>query len=154
MHRTRRRPTYFTLLAQGRLVDAHRPPIFETHSSEAASRVFFPLPVVASKCGIYSGYIHDCAWIQDADVRYVIAVLSKRSTPGSISCTRNSSLNWTRSFVKTIRVRSRPVCLDQKSGSELRSSDGPSVNGVSGDPFESSWLTRRRRERRLLAATC
>ncbi len=39
-----------------------------------------PLPVVASKCGIASGHVHDCAWIEDADVRYVIAVMSRLST--------------------------------------------------------------------------
>jgi V8-like Glu-specific endopeptidase len=72
---------YFTLLAQGRLVDdSSSVEIRNALKRGCVTSLFPPLPVVASKCGIYGGYIHDCAWIQDADVRYVIAVLSKLST--------------------------------------------------------------------------
>ena len=73
--------TYFTLLAQGRLVDdSSSADIRNALKRGCVTSLFPPLPVVASKCGIYGGYIHDCAWIQDADVRYVVAVLSKLST--------------------------------------------------------------------------
>jgi beta-lactamase family protein len=74
--------TYFTLLAQGRLVDDSSSADIRNALQRGCVTSLFPaLPVVASKCGIYGGYIHDCAWIQDAEVRYVIAVLSKLSTP-------------------------------------------------------------------------
>jgi len=74
--------TYFTLLAHGRLVDdASSTDIRNALKHGCVTSLFPPLPVVASKCGIYGGYIHDCAWIQDGDVRYVVAVLSKLSTP-------------------------------------------------------------------------
>jgi hypothetical protein len=72
---------YFTLLAQGRLVDDSSSVDIRNALKRGCVTSLFPsLPVVASKCGIYGGYIHDCAWIQDGDVRYVIAVLSKLST--------------------------------------------------------------------------
>jgi V8-like Glu-specific endopeptidase len=72
---------YFTLLAQGRLVDDSSSIDIRNALKRGCVTSLFPsLPVVASKCGIYGGYIHDCAWIQDGDVRYVIAVLSKLST--------------------------------------------------------------------------
>jgi V8-like Glu-specific endopeptidase len=74
--------TYFTLLAQGRLVDdTASADIRNSLKHGCVTSLFPPLPVVASKCGIYGGYVHDCAWIQDGDVRYVVAVLSKLSTP-------------------------------------------------------------------------
>jgi len=73
--------TYFTLLAQGRLVDdSSSADIRHALKTGCVTSLFPALPVVASKCGIYDGYIHDCAWIQDGDVRYVVAVLSKIST--------------------------------------------------------------------------
>jgi hypothetical protein len=73
--------TYFTLLAQGRLVDdASSADIGTALKQGCVSSLFPSLPVVASKCGIYSGYVHDCAWIQDEEVRYVIAVLSRLET--------------------------------------------------------------------------
>jgi hypothetical protein len=71
--------TYFTLLAQGRLVDETSS--FDIKNALASGCVtsWFPsqLPVVASKCGIYDGYMHDCAWIEDDRVRYVVGVLSR-----------------------------------------------------------------------------
>ncbi len=73
--------TYFTLLAQGRLVDDASSLGIQNALSHACVTSLFPsLPVVASKCGIYDGYLHDCAWIQDSSVRYVIAVLSRLTT--------------------------------------------------------------------------
>jgi V8-like Glu-specific endopeptidase len=72
---------YFTLLAQGRLVDNASSAAIKTALRSGCTTSLFPaLPVVASKCGIYGGWIHDCAWIQDSSVRYVVAVLSKLST--------------------------------------------------------------------------
>jgi hypothetical protein len=73
--------TYFTLLVQGRLVDdASSIEIRDSLSNGCVTSLFPPLPVVASKCGIYAGYLHDCAWIEDSSVRYVFAVLSRLAT--------------------------------------------------------------------------
>jgi hypothetical protein len=73
--------TYFTLLAQGRLVDdPSSGEIKDALKHGCVTSLLPPLPVVASKCGIASGHVHDCAWIEDADVRYVIAVMSRLST--------------------------------------------------------------------------
>jgi len=73
--------TYFTLLAQGRLVDQASSTEIATALGHGCVTSLFPrLPVVASKCGILHGLIHDCAWIQSRSVRYVIAVLSKLET--------------------------------------------------------------------------
>ena len=74
--------TYFTLLAQGRLVDtASSMDIKNALRSGCVTRLLPSLPVVASKCGWFNGWIHDCAWIQDGSVRYVIAVLSRQTKP-------------------------------------------------------------------------
>jgi V8-like Glu-specific endopeptidase len=74
--------TYFTLLAQGRLVDtASSTDIKNALRGGCVTRLFPSLPVVASKCGWYNGWIHDCAWIQDSSVRYVVAVLSHQTKP-------------------------------------------------------------------------
>jgi hypothetical protein len=73
--------TYFTLLAQGRLVDdASSGEIRTALRSGCITSLFPSLPVVASKCGILHEYIHDCAWIEDADVRYVMVVMSRLKT--------------------------------------------------------------------------
>ena len=73
--------TYFSLLAQGRLVDdPSSGEIKDALKHGCVTSLLPPLPVVASKCGIASGHVHDCAWIEDADVRYVIAVMSRLST--------------------------------------------------------------------------
>lgn len=74
--------TYFTLLAQGRLVDtASSTDIKNALQHGCVTRALPSLPVVASKCGWYDGWIHDCAWIQDSSVRYVMAVLSHQTKP-------------------------------------------------------------------------
>jgi V8-like Glu-specific endopeptidase len=74
--------TYFTLLAQGRLVDtASSTDIKNALRGGCVTRLFPSLPVVASKCGWFDGWIHDCAWIQDGSVRYVMAVLSHQTKP-------------------------------------------------------------------------
>lgn len=73
--------TYFTLLAQGRLVDQASSTEIATALGHGCVTSLFPrLPVVASKCGILHGLIHDCAWIQSRSLRYVMAVLSKLET--------------------------------------------------------------------------
>jgi len=70
--------TYFTLLAQGRLVDdASSIDIRNALAAGCVTSWFPSLPVVASKCGIYAGNMHDCAWIEDDSVRYVVAVMSR-----------------------------------------------------------------------------
>jgi V8-like Glu-specific endopeptidase/subtilisin family serine protease len=74
--------TYFTLLVQGRLVDtASSTDIKNALRGGCVTRLFPSLPVVASKCGWYDGWIHDCAWIEDGSVRYVMAVLSHQTKP-------------------------------------------------------------------------
>ena len=73
--------TYFTLLAQGRLVDDASSTAIQKALAQGCVTSLFPnLPVIASKCGIYDGYVHDCALIQDDKVRYVMVVLSRLST--------------------------------------------------------------------------
>ena len=71
--------TYFTLLAQGRLVD-------DASSSEMRAWLrggcvtwLFPeaLGVVASKCGIWSDYLHDCAFVARDSIRYVVVGLTR-----------------------------------------------------------------------------
>jgi hypothetical protein len=71
--------TYFTLLAQGRLVD-------DVSSGEMTRILFggcitqhFPehLGPIASKCGYWSDYWHDCALIVRGHLRYVVAGLTR-----------------------------------------------------------------------------
>jgi hypothetical protein len=71
--------TFFTLLAQGRLVD-------DASSSEMTAWLqggcftgLFPenLGLVASKCGIWSDYLHDCALIVRGSIRYVVVGLTR-----------------------------------------------------------------------------
>jgi len=72
--------TYFTLLAQGRLVNDESSLDITRALGSGCITSWFPsasLPVVASKCGIYAGNMHDCAWIQDGSVQYVVAVMSR-----------------------------------------------------------------------------
>lgn len=72
---------YFTLLAQGRLTDNGSSGEISTALKGGCITSLFPsLPVVASKCGLWSGYVHDCAWIEDSDVRYVMVVMSQLAT--------------------------------------------------------------------------
>jgi hypothetical protein len=73
--------TYFTLLAQGRLVDDASSVEIRTALRRGCWTSRFPsVPIIASKCGIWQGYLHDCAWIEDSQVRYVMAVVSKLET--------------------------------------------------------------------------
>ena len=74
--------TYFTLLAQRRLVDDASSIDIRNAllAGGCVTNHFPPLPFIASKCGIYDGWIHDCAWIQDSSVSYVVAVLSRLAT--------------------------------------------------------------------------
>jgi hypothetical protein len=70
--------TYFTLLAQGRLVDdAASTEIKTTLLGGCVTRLFPNLGVVASKCGVYADYRHDCALIHRGSVRYVVAGLTR-----------------------------------------------------------------------------
>jgi hypothetical protein len=72
--------TYLTLLAQGRLVDDATSKDIITVLQGGCLTSLFPDPrrlgVVASKCGIYSGFLHDCALIVRRDIRYVVAGLT------------------------------------------------------------------------------
>jgi hypothetical protein len=70
--------TYLTLLAQGRLVDDATSRDIRTVLQGGCLTSLFPdnLGVVASKCGIYSGFLHDCALIVRRNIRYVVAGLT------------------------------------------------------------------------------
>ena len=73
--------TYFTLLAQGRLVDDASSGEIKTALAHGCVTSLLPsLPVVASKCGLLGEHVHDCAWIEDLDVRYAMAVMSRLAT--------------------------------------------------------------------------
>jgi hypothetical protein len=73
--------TYFALVAQGRLVDDNSSSAIQMALRNGCVTSLFPsLPVVASKCGIVSRHVHDCALIRDDKVQYALAVLSTVST--------------------------------------------------------------------------
>jgi hypothetical protein len=71
--------TYFTLLVQGRLVDDASSNEIKTSLRGGCVTGLFPtgLGVVASKCGIWSDYLHDCALIVRGGIRYVVAGLTR-----------------------------------------------------------------------------
>lgn len=71
--------TYFTLLAQGRLVDDVSSSEMQTWLRGGCMTKHFPqgLGLVASKCGVWSDYWHDCALIVRGRIRYVVVVLSR-----------------------------------------------------------------------------
>ena len=70
--------TFFTLLAQGRLVDdAASAEMTRVLRGGCVTGLFPSLPAVASKCGIYGDYLHDCALVDDGTVRYVVAGLTR-----------------------------------------------------------------------------
>ena len=75
--------TYFTLLAQGRLVDDASSVGIKNSLRHGCLTSLFPggLGAVASKCGIYSEYLHDCALVVRGPLRYVVAGLT-RLKPG------------------------------------------------------------------------
>ena len=70
--------TYFTLLAQGRLVDDASSGDIKNSLSRGCVTGLFPLSgVVASKCGIYKESLHDCALIMGNGFRYVVVGLTQ-----------------------------------------------------------------------------
>jgi hypothetical protein len=71
--------TYFTLLAQGRLVDDAGSTDIKNVLLKGCTTSLFPggLGVKAAKCGIYSSYLHDCVLIDRGSVRYVVAGVTK-----------------------------------------------------------------------------
>lgn len=78
--------TYFTLLAQGRLTDNASSNAIKAWLLGGCVTGLFPdsLGVVASKCGIWSDYLHDCALISRGGIRYVVVGLT-RTKPGEFS---------------------------------------------------------------------
>jgi hypothetical protein len=68
--------TYFTLLAQGRLVDDVSSNDVKQSLSRGCVTGLFPLNTVASKCGIYRESLHDCALIVRNGLRYVVVGLT------------------------------------------------------------------------------
>lgn len=71
--------TYFTLLAQGRLVDDASSSEMKAWLRGGCLTWLFPesLGLVASKCGIWSDYLHDCALIVRGSIRYVVVGLTR-----------------------------------------------------------------------------
>ena len=70
--------TFFTLLAQRRMVDDAGSTDIESSLRGGCVTGGFPTTgVVASKCGIWSDYLHDCALIHRADARYVVVGLTR-----------------------------------------------------------------------------
>lgn len=71
--------SYFTLLAQGRLVDDASSREMTRILANGCFTGLFPasLGLVASKCGIWSDYLHDCALIVRGGVRYVVAGVTR-----------------------------------------------------------------------------
>lgn len=71
--------TYFTLLAQGRLVNEASSNEIKNWLRGGCITGFFPhsLGVVASKCGVWSDYWHDCALIARDSIRYVVVGLTR-----------------------------------------------------------------------------
>lgn len=71
--------TFFTLLAQGRLVDNSSSQEMTSILAGGCFTGLFPgsLGLIASKCGIWSDYLHDCALIVRGSLRYVVAGLTR-----------------------------------------------------------------------------
>lgn len=71
--------TYFTLLAQGRLVDDASSNEIKAWLAHGCFTGLFPadLGLVASKCGIWSDYLHDCAFMARKNLRYVVVGLTR-----------------------------------------------------------------------------
>lgn len=70
--------TFFTLLAQQRMVDTAGSSGIESSLRGGCVTGAFPTTgVVASKCGIWSDYLHDCALIHRANARYVVIGLTR-----------------------------------------------------------------------------
>jgi hypothetical protein len=71
--------TYLTLLAQGRLVDDASSNEMKVWLRGGCVTWLFPesLGLVASKCGIWSDYLHDCALIVRGSIRYVVVGLTR-----------------------------------------------------------------------------
>ncbi len=77
--------TYFTLLAQGRLVDDSTSAEIRRILQFGCHSCLFPLVIgldtsiglQASKCGIFKPHIHDCVLIERPEVRYAAAILSE-----------------------------------------------------------------------------
>jgi hypothetical protein len=70
--------TYFTLLAQGRMVDDTASADIQSSLRGGCVTGLFPTTgVIASKCGIWRDYLHDCALIHRANARYVVVGLTR-----------------------------------------------------------------------------
>ncbi len=87
--------TYFTLLAQGRLVDDSTSAEIKRILQFGCHSCLFPLVIgldtsiglQASKCGIFKPHIHDCVLIERPEVRYAAAILSELdATVAGMAC--------------------------------------------------------------------
>jgi hypothetical protein len=81
---------YFTLLAQGRLVDDAASASMRIVLQRGCITGLFPQAVgpVASKCGIYADYLHDCALVVRPPIRYVVVGLTRTRGPEYAKYTR------------------------------------------------------------------
>ena len=101
--------TYFTLLSQGRLVDdAASTEIKAILRGGCVTGLFPRLGAVASKCGIWSDYAHDCALIDRGGVRYVVAGLT-RTKRSEYANSHSSLMSWTISSCGTTKHPNRRV---------------------------------------------
>jgi len=71
--------TYFTLLAQGRLVDDASSAEIRTVLRAGCRTCLFPteIPLAATKCGIFKPYMHDCFLVDRTAARYGAGILTE-----------------------------------------------------------------------------
>jgi hypothetical protein len=100
--------TYFTLMAQRRLVDEPSSIDIETVLGRGCVTGGFPLPAVASKCGIWSNYLHDCALVVRGATRYVVVGLT-RTNPSEYTHYKQLFLELDNLIVQN-NQKPKPVC--------------------------------------------
>jgi hypothetical protein len=103
--------TFFTLLAQERLVDAAASADIKNflHGGCTTSVLPSTIPVVASKCGLWSEFVHDCLLADDGTVRYAAAVLSCLKTKDDLAAYKKV---WTEldALIRKNNQSPKPAC--------------------------------------------
>lgn len=71
--------TYFTLMAQGRLVDDASSAEIKTVLAGGCHTCLFPseIPLEATKCGIFKPFMHDCILVRHSGIAYAAAILTE-----------------------------------------------------------------------------